>query len=134
MAHSGPLLACAATLLGPIGVDIERPRPGRDLTGIADAAFGPAEIRRSACGGPAAFYRIWTLREAIAKAMGEGLALVADRSDRAAEGPDEGSWRWQDWCLAHYRQPGDVCLALALRPHDATVGEIDWHDITVRGT
>ena len=66
---------------GDIGVDIEylgRSRPFRD---IADAAFGAGERRSVEAGGAAAFYRIWTLREALAKATGRGLPMVVDQQD-----------------------------------------------------
>jgi phosphopantetheinyl transferase len=131
MSHCGPKLACAATMIGPIGIDIERARPGRNLAGISEAAFGPAERQRCAQADAAGFYRIWTLREAMAKALGVGLVMVGDRVDRAAEGPDEGSWQWQDWHLTHFRLPIEMHLALAVRPRHAVLGDIDWREITL---
>lgn len=131
MSHCGAKLACTATMMGPIGIDIERPRPGRNLAGIAEAAFGPAERQRCAQEGATSFYRIWTLREAMAKALGVGLAMVGDRVDRAAEGPDEGGWHCQGWHLAHFRLPSAMHLALAIRPHDPVPGDVEWQEITL---
>jgi phosphopantetheinyl transferase len=131
MSHCGAKLACTATMIGPIGIDIERARPGRDLAGIGEAAFGPAERLRCAQEGAAGFYRVWTLREAMAKALGVGLAMVGDRVDRVAEGPDEGGWQWQDWHLAHFRLPAAMHLALAVQPHHAVVADVDWREITL---
>jgi phosphopantetheinyl transferase len=82
LSHTPGLIAVAVALRGSIGVDVERHRP-RDFAALADHAFGPAERREVADGGSQAFYRIWTLREAIAKATGDGLALVLNRADLA---------------------------------------------------
>jgi phosphopantetheinyl transferase len=96
LSHSGAKLACAVSGLGPIGVDIEISREHRDYLGLAEAAFGPREHMQCIEQGAPAFYRIWTLREAMAKALGTGLTMVGDRVDRMADGPDEGHWQWQD--------------------------------------
>lgn len=131
LSHSGSKLACVATKLGPVGIDIERPRPGRNVAGIAEAAFGPLERERCGREGAAGFYRIWTVREAVAKALGAGLSMVSDRQDRVAVGPDEGSWRWQKWHLVHHRLPADLNLAMAVLPGDPALAEIDWRELTL---
>jgi len=131
LSHSGTHLAVAATAVGPIGIDIELAKPRRDLAGIAEAAFGQTERRRCERDGPNGFYRIWTLREAIAKALGTGLAMVTDRVDRVADGPDEGYWNWQGWQLAHHRIAAGLSLALAVRPDNALPGHIVWRDVTL---
>jgi phosphopantetheinyl transferase len=117
LAHTPGWVACAASAVGPLGIDIERHRPGRDHAGIARAAFGPLEQARAGADA-SAFYRIWTLREAIAKATGEGLKLAADRCDRVHGGPDDGSWRvdldGRCWHLSHQRVEGDLNLATAV--------------------
>ena len=51
-----------------IGVDIERLKPGRPFADLARMAFGPMENAEVARSGEPAFYRIWTAREALAKA------------------------------------------------------------------
>lgn len=91
ISDSGDLVAVAATFAGELGVDIERHRFDRPFRSIAEFAFGPEECRAST--SPAAFYRTWTLREAMAKATGEGLRLAADRKDRFVGGPRHGCWR-----------------------------------------
>ena len=127
LSHSQASLACAATHVGPIGIDLEVPRPQRDLAGIAAFAFGPKEQIRAAA-GPAAFYRIWTLREAIAKATGVGLAQAADRQDRVDGGPETGAWRWQDWHLTHRMPEPGTHLAIALLGPQADA--VDWRYFT----
>lgn len=102
--HSADRIAVALALEGRVGIDVERIEPGRNWRGIARAAFGPGEAARAIADGPATFHRIWCLREALAKATGAGLALVADRLDRFHQDlPDaggvltlpEGVWRFR---------------------------------------
>ena len=117
MSHTRGWVACAATEIGPLGIDIERQKPSRDHAGIAAMAFGPREAARAA-GGERAFYRIWTLREAIAKACGQGLTLAADGRDRVHEGPDDGQWLTtlepDVWSLSHSSINEDISLAIAV--------------------
>ena len=80
LSHTAGLIAVAVASHGPIGIDVERHRD-RDFTALAEQAFGPLEQQAVASGGRDTFYRIWTLREAVAKATGEGLALVLNRID-----------------------------------------------------
>lgn len=122
LSHTRGWVACAASEFGPLGIDIERQRPSRDHAGIAAAAFGPREHVRALRSGAAAFYRVWTLREAIAKAMGQGLSLAADGHDRVHEGPDEGSWQLRldqtHWWLSHRLLYRDLNLATAIIVRD----------------
>ena len=86
IAHSRNMVAAAASVVGPVGIDIEYRNPARDLDRLAQAAYGAEECRAVASGGLSAFYRIWTVREAISKATGDGMALVTDRTDRVPVG------------------------------------------------
>jgi len=118
LSHSGGWVACAVAAGGSLGIDVEAHRAGRDHAGIAGLAFGPGEQRRAADGGAAAFYRIWTLREAMAKSTGQGLVQAADGSDRAAGGPDHGCWTMDldgaRWWLAHEVPAPGLSLSVAL--------------------
>ena len=62
-----------------VGVDAEVRRPGRDFDGIAERVYGPGErAALSAARGEdkiRLFYRLWTLKEAIIKALGTGFTL-----------------------------------------------------------
>lgn len=117
LSHSGGWIACAASVTGAVGIDIERRKPGRDISGIASYAFGRQE-QAAAVSGEDRFYAIWVLREAIAKATGEGLPRVTDGVDRVGAGPfrSAGWSRMEDadWWLMHQRKD-DVDLAVALR-------------------
>ncbi|WP_454918911.1 4'-phosphopantetheinyl transferase family protein [Xanthobacter sediminis] len=78
VSHSGGFALVALSRVGPVGVDIEQARTGVDILGIARAHFAPQEhealARLPAGRRGAAFYRLWTLKEAIAKAHGTGIA------------------------------------------------------------
>jgi 4'-phosphopantetheinyl transferase len=119
LSHSGGWVACAVSYVGPVGIDIEVHCLSRNFSEIAAAAFGPAETRRVAAHGASGFYRIWTLKEAMAKASGAGIAEVADRTDRVAEGPRDGVWRANvgstPWWLAHRTPVSGLSIAVAIR-------------------
>ena len=114
IAHSRDMVAAAASAVGPIGIDIEYRNPTRDLDRLAEAAYGAEERRVVAACGIAAFYRIWTVREAISKATGDGMALVADRRDRVPPAMTDGRFTaGGEWLLAHDVIAADFSLALA---------------------
>lgn len=103
MAHSGDLAVAAITDLGRIGIDIENCEPPRDFAELA-SVFGIAERQAVQHGGAGAFYRIWTLREALAKASGRGFPAVLGPGDAFADAPVERLWcqslsgmRWVFW-------------------------------------
>lgn len=117
--HSGPLAMAALTDLGKIGVDAEHQRP-RPISELAAYAFGPREQRVVEVGGRAAFYRIWTLREALSKARGVGFPMLIDGRDYFSEAPARGCWqnsieqqRWLFWTGELER---DYALSIALAP------------------
>ena len=61
--------------LGALGVDVERHAAGHDLAALAAYALGPEE-RRALAAAPdpvAAFFQIWSAKEAAFKALGVGL-------------------------------------------------------------
>jgi phosphopantetheinyl transferase len=103
---------CGLSQDDEIGVDLEELRSGRDWPAMAETAFGPREAQRVAADGMPGFYRLWTLREAMAKATGAGWAAVTDRQDRADAGPDTGAWSASHdgsvWSLWHERM---ICRA-----------------------
>jgi 4'-phosphopantetheinyl transferase len=68
ISHSGPWVACAASTVSRLGLDIERINAGRDLLALAEQALGPEAVSElRALEGQArvdAFYRMWCLHEA----------------------------------------------------------------------
>jgi 4'-phosphopantetheinyl transferase len=77
LSHSGGLLLVALSRMGRIGVDAERERnvPAADL--LAQRAYSFGEERALKAAGSVErrrlFFRLWTRREAVAKALGWGL-------------------------------------------------------------
>jgi len=78
LSHSGGIAAAAFTAGCEVGIDVERADRRVDLK-VADAHFSPYEIERlyrlPEDERPAAFFRIWTRKEAFVKAQGKGLSL-----------------------------------------------------------
>lgn len=74
VSHTQRLVAVAAGLSGPVGVDLEDRYP-RDITGLAQRWFTTTELAWMA-GQPEeleAFLQLWTAKEAVGKALGTGL-------------------------------------------------------------
>ena len=126
LAHSGAIVACATASEGRIGIDVERIDAGRPLLALARAAFGSAEIAEVESGDIAAFYRIWTLREALAKASEEGFALlvngrdlVSDISGTGRRRIGEREWDLACWTLAEGAE--GYAMGLARQASDAPI-------------
>lgn len=89
LAHAGARALLAIAADRELGVDIEAVADALDWLPLAQAHFAPAEVDALRAGPPvgpfapgvpatasgrAAFYRTWALKEAWAKARGDGLA------------------------------------------------------------
>jgi 4'-phosphopantetheinyl transferase len=76
LSHSGAM-ALIAVCEREVGVDVELVKPGRDLIGLAERAFAPADaaVVRGAVEAEraATFYRLWARHEARLKCLGTGL-------------------------------------------------------------
>lgn len=75
LTHAGDLVGVAVHD-GPVGVDVERVRPLSDLAAMAAHACSPAETAEATAGGPESFFRLWTRKEAVLKATGDGLSTA----------------------------------------------------------
>jgi len=136
LSYSGPLVACAVVRGRRIGVDIEQVSPRIHTPGLERMVMSPEE--RAWLGAMdssdrnRAFFSIWVLKEAWAKARGEGLGLpfgevtlrpgahtpVMDLS--AAN--DDGA----RWCFFRGRVNGEAELALALEAKSGPTPDIHW--------
>jgi phosphopantetheinyl transferase len=110
LAHTGGWLAGALSVGAPIGIDIEQHKPDRDFATLASAAFGEHERWLVEGGGVTAFYRIWTLREAMAKARGVGLSFVVDGRDHVTSNAAEAS----DWYMHHSEPVPGLSVAVVV--------------------
>ncbi len=117
LSHSQDRALLAASEGLEIGADLEGVRCV-DHLGLARRYFHPNEvaaIERNA-NPQTAFFQIWTLKEAVVKALGTGLSLPLDEFEVSIAGaqpamviPPTGAAR--AWWL--YLAPGDYCRALA---------------------
>ncbi|HKO54622.1 MAG TPA: 4'-phosphopantetheinyl transferase superfamily protein [Thermoanaerobaculia bacterium] len=71
ISHSGELVAVAIAM-EPVGIDVEEIRPTRELLAIARRFFSAEEARRVEQDADQ-FFRVWTAKEAIVKAIGSGV-------------------------------------------------------------
>ena len=79
VSHSGNhgLIAVAPT--GRLGVDVEERAPRRNLENLIEGVFSPREKAEleslDGCQQLYAFFRSWTIKEALVKAYGKGLSM-----------------------------------------------------------
>jgi len=74
VSHSHDRVAIAVTTHTPIGIDIEHEHPMRDLDHLATRFFAPSEAA-TVHGDPTRFFALWTAKESVIKALGDGLSL-----------------------------------------------------------
>ena len=119
LSHSRAIAACAISDMGLIGIDVEFCAE-RPFEAIAAAAFGPEERRMVAREGIGAFYRIWTLREALAKAAIGGTSRLTDGRDYFGETPSADIWHStidnQSWVFWNGVIAEDYAIAVAIAP------------------
>ncbi len=86
VSHSGGLALYAAAKERPVGIDLERIRPGLPVMAIARRLFPPSEVEALAGlagdAREAAFFALWTRAEAVGKATGKGLLRRPGGDDR----------------------------------------------------
>lgn len=89
--HSAGLALVAVTLGRDVGVDLERARLDFDHVQVAERFYSPAEqtaLRAlPPADRPAAFFAIWTRKEAYVKALGVGLSLPLAAFDVSLDEP-----------------------------------------------
>ncbi|MGH7467525.1 MAG: 4'-phosphopantetheinyl transferase family protein [Longimicrobiales bacterium] len=117
LAHAGGRAAFAFTYTAELGIDLENVRPVEEMQNIADRYFSSpeAETLRSfpEPQRAGAFFRVWTRKEAVVKAIGEGLGRPFDHFavPCATDSPLEVRWLVDDpisagdWSLCHF-DPG----------------------------
>ncbi|MEU5210230.1 4'-phosphopantetheinyl transferase superfamily protein [Streptomyces sp. NPDC020742] len=141
VSHSGGLIAVAVSTGAEMGVDVETVDPAKPAR-LAKRVLDPAELDRfQALPGdqrPQAFFRMWTRKEAVLKATGEGLrlpmnAVAFDRGGRLTAYPGRpdlpGGTRMFDLRPRPFLKDvpdGEYQAALAvLSPSDVRVEQFD---------
>ena len=100
VSHSGRHGLIAIAAHDGIGVDVEVRVAQRDLEGIGSLVYGPAERRLLAAAGREKvhlFYRLWSMKEALIKAIGAGFSLSPARFEVPApmlHGDQSGMFRF----------------------------------------
>jgi 4'-phosphopantetheinyl transferase len=117
------LLAIARS--GPVGIDVERVDQKFDWTGPAQIAFHHDErrfVEQAHTARRARFYRLWTRKEALFKALGKGVhddmgsvsVVYPNGMPRAVVRLDDGSV-WQIKALSRSpRQPAALATSFAV--------------------
>ncbi|HEY8941503.1 MAG TPA: 4'-phosphopantetheinyl transferase superfamily protein [Cellvibrio sp.] len=138
LSHSGhwALLALAQEM--ELGVDIEQVRNSRDLLGIAENYYHPDEYaqlrQRHGDEQLRFFYQLWTLKEALLKAMGVGISAGLENLNFDLQNPISVSlspvlqaqsvtdkWQFHQWQL-----PDTSYCALAVAATDSP--QTCWFD------
>lgn len=123
LSHAEAVVAAAVSWDAPVGVDVERLRPLPDRDALARTALSTGE-RQALDGLPdelrdAQLLRFWTRKEAVAKALGTGLATHLREVVTTAEGTlvalpagfgEAAAWSLTDLAV---RDPGVIgCVAV----------------------
>ncbi len=137
LSHSGDLALLAVTRLAPVGIDLEQVRALPDAQQLV-ARFFSARENHDFCSlpveqQPAAFFNLWTRKEAWLKATGEGIGHLLSKVEvsflpgqparllslpegAAADELTAGGWHLQDLAPA----PG-FAAALAIQAERAQI-------------
>lgn len=119
LTHTPGLVACALCGSGAVGIDAEHDRDGRAPLEIAGSVFTAAEralLERQADPQRAAsFFGFWTLKEAVVKATGQGLALDPAGLRASLDPPAVTGQPGGDWGFARLQPTPRHHLAVALR-------------------
>ncbi len=140
LSHGAGLVAVAVTLTHDVGVDVEAVDPARLGQDLAERTFASAEVELLCAltqeDQAEARFAIWTLKEAVIKAMGRGLSVPLDAfaisldplqilfSDVLDEVPER-------WLLRRMKPSPAHALALALRHPDPAAVSVGISSISV---
>jgi 4'-phosphopantetheinyl transferase len=124
LSHTKGLVACAIATAADVGIDVELIAPRHAGLDIAERYFSTPELALLRAAEPQQqvqrFFQLWTLKEALIKATGEGLQRPLDSFSFAfdptrvafhPDDPDE-ALRWTFW---QQRPTARHALALATR-------------------
>jgi 4'-phosphopantetheinyl transferase len=89
LAHSGAWALVAVSRFRPVGIDLERVRPLRDIDQLARNTFSARELASYEAlpqeGRQLGFFACWTRKEAMIKAWGVGLSIPLHAFDVSVE-------------------------------------------------
>lgn len=137
LSHSGDLAVVAVTGHDAVGVDVEAVRPTADLAAVAATHFSPRERGALFALSPeaqgAAFFRLWTRKEAYIKAVGTGLSHPLEAFSVSLE-PHEArllelegdATRAAGWAMAELPLPPGYAGAVTLEAPGLQLTMHDW--------
>ncbi len=127
LSHTEEMMVVGITRRGRIGVDVERADRRLAHTGSERQACTPYEKDRLDAGGEAArndtMVRLWTLKEAYSKALGQGLrfrftefgfALDGDRDGTRLVRPDGSPVPGSEWQFGTFRAGEGYVVSVAV--------------------
>jgi 4'-phosphopantetheinyl transferase len=141
VSHSGDVAVIGVSRGHELGVDVEHPTRSRRAQKIADRYFHPSEAARLAELEPEqamrGFLRCWTTKEAVAKALGCGVArhlrtvcvdADPDRPLALLAAPHRAPARWS---LHELSLPaGRAAVAVAIAAPDVPLTSVSGIDVT----
>ena len=135
VSHSGRHALIALSRGADVGVDIEQHRPLDDWSGMAQMIWCDEDLARwqglSAADRCRAFYLAWTRKEAVAKAVGLGMAAdfkklrvsFVPAAPAFLSGLDPAFGLAAEWSLIDIATPENYSAALAAKSPDVRVRE-----------
>ena len=135
LTHTDGLVACALARK-PVGIDAEQVTRSIDWLGIAERFFAREEVEwiRSVPSNEVAraFLKIWTMKEAVVKAAGRGLAMPLDsfaidpRMARPVLRTDLAELSGRCWLRQEAIGTHEVAVALISERPEAVTIEFSW--------
>lgn len=128
LSHSDDLALVAVTRDCEVGVDVEGMRPIERLEELARRNFHPTEIAAigaaDAAYAPALFFQCWTHKEAVLKALGDGLRGSLSEFDTLSTTSDGGISASGTRCYLQEvaPAPGYVAAVATLQPRTQCQG------------
>jgi 4'-phosphopantetheinyl transferase len=120
VSHSDSFAFYAISPDGPLGCDIERIRPVPEMADIVSRWFAPSEheLILSRADRDESFFRYWTLKEAVLKGVGSGLALLSRDFELTSRANDsfyaQGLPELNGWTAIPCSAPAGFAAAVAV--------------------
>jgi len=135
--HSGDLALIAIARGADVGIDVEQQAIPRRLDDLAQTVFTARECETLASlhgdRRNRFFFRTWTCKEAVVKAVGGGLSIPVDRLEMEF---GEGGWATvhldtedlapPPWSIREIEVPEDYAAAIAVRADTIHLQVHDW--------